>query len=57
MWRLAALALLLCAGCENTAFFGLGTRDWFSNQAEEKARQAGYEPGFAPPLENPPPAR
>jgi hypothetical protein len=57
MWRLAALALLLCAGCENTPFFGQGTQDWFSNHAEEKAREAGLRPTFAAPLEDAPPER
>jgi hypothetical protein len=29
MWRLAVLALLLCAGCENSPFYRARTEDWF----------------------------
>jgi hypothetical protein len=55
MWRLAILALLLCAaGCESTDFYHADTRSWFatpspSSQASSPGAGGEQQPASQAP--------
>jgi len=44
MWKLVALVLLLCAGCEASEFYQQNTKEWFSNQPPTPAKRSDDAP-------------
>jgi hypothetical protein len=49
MWRVAALALLLCASCENSDFYRQDTHSWFGPYATPPASPAAAPASPAAP--------